>query len=245
MKILAAFVILSSGVFVAVGVPLSWTAAQPAKQGNTPAPSETDLVKKVLAARKEYQQSLVSLYGHYDKIGDRQRAKWVEEELKTFHLMVKPSYRLDLFDVPPETLKAEKNIPEANALYVEAMTYKGKGNGDEYTLNQRRAEILLQSVLKDYPESDKIADVAYQLGDLFEGRAYKQYDRAAAYFERSFQWHKGRASDARLRAAYIYDKLLQERGKAILMYREVITNDADPERIKIAERRLAELTAGR
>ena len=205
--------------------------------------SDSENVERVLAARKEYQASLVALYGHYEKSGDRGRMKWVEEELKSFHMMTKPSYRLDISDVPPATLEAKTNIKEANLLYVEAMRYKDKGGGTDYTLNQRRAEILLQEVLQKYPTSDKIADVGYQLGDLYESKAFKQYDRAAAYFERSFQWRKGVRTDAIMRAAYIYDRLLNERSKAIELYREEIANDTEQVRLKEAEKRLAELTS--
>lgn len=206
-------------------------------------PNDSEHVERVLAARKEYQASLVSLYQHYEKTADKGRMKWVEEELKTFHMMSKPSYRLDINDVPPATLEAKTNIKEANQLYVDAMKYKDKGGGNEYTLNQRRAEILLQEILQKYPSSDKIADVAYQLGDLYESKSFKQYDRAAAYFERSFQWRKGVRSDALMRAAYIYDRLLNERTKAIELYREEIQNDTEPARLKEAEKRLADLTS--
>ena len=162
----------------------------PAKAVPKPgASSDSESVERVLAARKEYQASLVALYQHYDKSGDRGRMKWVEEELKTFHMMNKPSYRLDISDVPPATLEAKTNIKEANLLYVDAMKYKDKGSGSDYILNQRRAEILLQEILQKYPTSDKIADVGYQLGDLYESRAFKQYNRAAAYFERDRKRH--------------------------------------------------------
>ena len=70
------------------------------------------------------------------------------------------------------------NVREANDLYRPAMEYKGKGFGNDYILNQRRAEMLLREILEKYPNSDKIADVAYQLGDIYESRAFKQYDRA-------------------------------------------------------------------
>lgn len=219
-------------------------AADPVKVAPKPsAPGDSEAVERVLAARKEYQASLVALYQTYEKTGDRGRMKWAEDELKAFHVMMKPSYRLDINDVPPATLEAKTNIKEANLLYVEAMKYKDKGSGSDYTLNQRRAEILLQEILQKYPTSDKIADVGYQLGDLYESRAFKQYDRAAAYFERSYQWRKGTRTDAIMRAAYIYDRLLGERGKAIELYREEIANDTEPARMKEAEKRLAELTS--
>lgn len=207
------------------------------------APTDGPQVERVIAARKEYQASLVALYQQYEKSGDKEKAKWVEEELKEFHLMNKPSYRLDIADVPPATLEAKANVKEANDLYIEAMKYAGRGSGSDYTLNQRRAEVLLREILEKHPTSDKIADVAYALGELYEGRSFKQYARAAAYFERSYQWQKGTRTDARMRAAYIYDKLLNERSKAIELYREQIANDTDEQRIKLAEKRLAELTS--
>src|SRR5262245_56184970 len=70
-----------------------------------PAGGEAELVEQVLAARRQYQQSLANLYELYAKTGDKERAKWVEEELKGFHLLAKPSYRLDVQDVPPPTLE--------------------------------------------------------------------------------------------------------------------------------------------
>jgi hypothetical protein len=218
-------------------------AADPPKPPADPKAADGPMVERAIAARKEYQASLVALYQQYEKTGDKERARWAEEELKEFHLINKPSYRLDILDVPPPTLEAKANVKEANDLYIEAMKYIDKGAGQEYTLNQRRSEVLLREILEKYPTSDKIADVAYSLGGLYEGKAFKQYGRAAAYFERSYQWQKGTRNDARMRAAYIYDRLMNERTKAIELYREQIANDTDEARIKIAEKRLAELTA--
>jgi len=206
---------------------------------------EAKLVQDLVAARQSYQKSLVALYQHYDMKGDRERSRWAEEELKNFHLTSKYSFRTDIADVPQEALVAKENIKEANDMFREAMKYKEKGTGTEYILNQRRCELLLQEILVKHKNSDKIADVAYQLGELYEGRAFKQYERAAAYFERVAVWKKGSRTDARLRAAYIYDKILNERSKAVNMYREEIANDTDPERIKFAESRIAELTSSR
>jgi tetratricopeptide (TPR) repeat protein len=222
------------------GLAFADQAKAPPRPGG---PNDAELVERVVAARKEYQQSLVALFEHYAKSGDRERAKWAEDELKAFHLTWKPSYRLDILDVPPPSLEAKVNVKEANELYRQAMLYKDKGFGTDYTLNQRRAELLLQEVLQKYPNCDKIADVAYQLGDLYEGRAYKQYDRAAAYFERAAQWRKGSGTDALLRAARLYDRSLNERGKAIELYRQVIETDTDAARIAEATRRRDELTS--
>jgi TolA-binding protein len=226
--------------------PLSDPKKNLPPEGGTPTnASDVELVERVIAARKDYENSLKALYEHYLKVGDKQRTQWVEQELMTYHLTWKPSYNLDVKDVPPPGLEAKVNVREANELYRAAMEYKGKGFGNDFVLNQRRAELLLREILEKYPNSDKIADVAYQLGEVYESRAYKQYDRAAKYYERSFQWVKGSRTDARLRAAVLYDKQLNERAKAIELYREEIAHDTDAERIKQAERRLGELTGNR
>lgn len=238
-------------------VAVGWaTAEQPSKPLTTPtkednagdlppaAPAVTDvqLVERCLTARKEYENSLKALYEHYAKAGDKQRLQWAERELMAYHMMWKPSYNLDVKDVPPPTLEAKVNVKEANELYRAAIQYKGKGFGDDYVLNMRRSELLFREILEKYPNSDKIGDVAYQLAEIYESRAYKQFDRAAKYYERVFQWVKTDRSDARLRAATLYDKQLNERSKAIQLYRAVLDHDTNPDRLKQAEKRLAELT---
>ncbi len=127
--------------------------------------SDYDLVKTVNASRARYRASLEKLRAHYLKVGNREKASWVAEELRAFHRAPKQAYRLDL-DVPSKELRAKKNDVRANQLYLMAMRYKDQGWGTDYGDNQRRAEILLRQLLTWYPESDKIGDAAYQLGDI-------------------------------------------------------------------------------
>jgi hypothetical protein len=220
--------------------PAAPAGGAPPKKSSGP-PTDVELVEKLLACRKEYRDCLENLRTHYITVGDVERAKWAEEELIQYHRIAKQAYRLEL-DVPPPTLQASYNIPEANDLYRRAMLFKDKGWNTDYTDNQRRAELLLQQLLTSYPQSDKIGDASYQLGDLYESKAYKQYPRAAQYFERCFQWNPTTQLDARLRAARIYDHQLLERKRAIELYRDVSTHDTDPKRLQEAQKRLAELS---
>ena len=213
-------------------------------QRSNAAVSDIELVERVLAGRREYQRSLEQLRSYYLSQGDVERARWAEEELRQYHRINKNAYRLEL-DVPPPTLQAAQNIPEANELYRRALTYKDKGWGSDYLDNERRAEILLQQLLTNYPQSNKIGDAAYQLGDMYEGKAYKQYRRAAQYFERSFQWNPNTQFDARLRAARIYDRHLMERGRAIELYRDVSSHETDSKQLQEARKRLLELSGGK
>jgi len=241
------------GILVAIAIAVLGCAKSARAQVSAPSvgaqpgqpPSDLDKVERVLAARREYQIALEQLRMHYLQVGDLERARWAEEELIQFHRILKQPYRLEL-DVPPPSLKAAYNIPEANELYRRAMSYKDKGwGGTDYIDNQRRAELLFQQILTNYPQSDKIDDAAYQLGDIYESRPYRQYRRAAQYYERCFQWNNNTQFDARLRAARLYDRHLQERTRAIELYREIITHETEPKRIEEAEKRVKELSAAK
>lgn len=204
-------------------------------------PSDVELVERLLAARREYQTTMEELRKHYIAVGDHEKAQWAEDELFQYHLIPKQAYRLDL-DVPPPNLQALHNYPEANELFRWAIQYKEKGGwGNDYVANQRRAELFFQQLLSNYPQSDKISDAAYQLGDIYEGRAYKQYGRAASYFERCFQWNPKTNFDARLRAARLYERQLNERARAIEIYQEIVQHETDTKRVEEAKTRLAAL----
>ena len=203
--------------------------------------SDVELVERLLSSRKEYQASLEALRAHYIGQSDLDRARWAEEELIQYHRIPKQAFRLDL-DVPPPKLEAAHNYPEANELYRQAMSFKDKGWGTDFVDNQRRAELLFQKLLSNYPQSDKISDTAYQLGDVYESRAYKQYPRAAAYFERCFQWNPKTQFDARMRAARLYERNLNDRNRAIEIYKEVISHETDDKRVEEARKRLADLS---
>lgn len=226
--------------------PASGGAAAAPKAPATGAgvPSDIDKVEKLLAARREYQASLEQLRAHYLAVGDAERAQWASDELTQYHRMLKQAYRLEL-DVPPPTLSGLQNINEANELYRRALNYKQNSGlpwTSTYVDNQRRAELLFQQLLSNYPQSDKIDDTAYQLGEIYEGNAFKQYRRAAQYYERCFQWNPKTHLDARLKAARLYDRNLQERTRAIEIYRDITTRETDPKRITEANKRLAELS---
>lgn len=229
--------------------PLLAQAPKPANpplppRATSAVPSDIELVERLLAARRDYQLTLEQLRAHYVKVGDVERTRWAEEELRQYHRIPKQAYRLEL-DVPPPTLQAAQNVPEANELFRRAMVYKDKGWGTDYIDNQHRAELLLQQLLTSYPQSDKIGDAAFQLGDLYEGKVFKQYRRAAQYYERCFQWNPNTHNEARIRAARLYDRQLMERARAIELYREVTTHETDQKRIGEAQKRLTELSGGK
>jgi TolA-binding protein len=216
----------------------------PTPDKRTSAKGDIVLVEELLANRKNYQVSLEKLRAHYIGAGDVERARRAEEELVQFHRIPKHPFRLEL-DVPPPTLQARDHIPEANELYRQATKFKDKGWGgsQDYIDNQLRAELLFQQLLTNYPKSDLMSNAAYQLGDIYEGKPFHQYDRAAAYFERCFQWNPQTHWDARLRAARLYERYQSERGHALDIYKEIVKRETDPKRLEEANKKVTELSA--
>jgi len=247
----SAVVVLLGALLLPLGTDLVSRAQGPApkdggKEDGTPRPpppraTEDKLVERVVEARREYQLSLERLRAHYLAVNDPKRVQWAEQELLEYHRILKQSFRVDVADAPAPNLEPKNNIPQANKLYREAAKYKDKGFGSDYVDNQRTAEQMLQQLLTLYPQCDKIGEAAYQLAEVYESKAFKQYERAAIYYERSFQWNKTSQSDARIRSARLYDKVLQNQPKAVRLYQEVIDHDTDNARVKEAETRLKAL----
>jgi tetratricopeptide (TPR) repeat protein len=224
---------------IVAGAPFAQQPATPPAKGNG---GDLELVKHLINVRKNYQKTLENLRLHYLRAGDIERAKWAEEELRQYQRIPKQAFILDL-DVPNPNLKGDTNVPEANKMLTWALTFKDKGFGNDYIDNQRRAEILLQDMLEKYPHSNKIHLAAFHLGDIYESKAYKQYRRAAAYYERCFQWNPKTHHDARMRAARLYDYEIKDRTRAIELYRDITTNETDPKTLQEANKRLSELSA--
>src|SRR5262245_11500132 len=96
-----------AGLFVLlllIGQTALWAQTNNAKDKKAGGPNNSaadhQLVERVLAARKEYQESLEALRAHYIAAGEIERARWAEDELLQYHRISKFAYRLEL-DVPP------------------------------------------------------------------------------------------------------------------------------------------------
>ncbi|MGF1582013.1 MAG: tol-pal system YbgF family protein [Gemmataceae bacterium] len=231
---------LCMSLALAMSIPVPAIAQSGDGSDDSQPKSDLALVERLLVARREYRKTLEKLRAFYIEQGTLDKAKWAEEELIGFHRVTKRAFRLEL-DVPPPTLRGKVNVLKANRLYILAMGYKGKGWGSDYTDNQRRAELLLRQLITQYPQSNRISDAAYQLGDLYEKKPYQHYKRAALYFERCYQWNPMTQFDARLRAARIYDKNLLNRDRAIDIYKEAARKEADQARVEEALGRIKEL----
>src|SRR5436305_14912919 len=103
------------GLVITLGILAPLLAQQGTPTKNVRPKDDLPLVRSLLEYRNKYQETLEQLRLYYISAGDLEKARWAEDELRQYHRMSKQSYRLAL-DVPPPTLDAKKNIPEANQM---------------------------------------------------------------------------------------------------------------------------------
>lgn len=222
--------------FVAVALlsphALSWE-----ESSSTVTDQERQLVQEVYQARESYQASLERLRAYYIHTNNEENRQWVEKELTAYHLVVKNPYLLEL-DLPSPDLKPDTSIPNANRLFREALDWLNRRTMLERDENYKRAELLFRRLIRDYPRSDKLDEACYYLGEIYSTKYFQQYRRSVAFFERVFLYEPNTNLDARLRAAYLYEKHFANQKRAIELYQEVLRREIDPTQTKEARRRL-------
>ena len=203
---------------------------------NSISDQERELVRNVYDTRKKYQDSLERLRSYYSQISHEENTVWVEKELTGYHLNLKSPYILDM-DLPVTTLKPGKNDNKANRMFREALDWLNRP-GLVREENTKRAEILLQRILHEHKDSDKIDEACYYLGEIYSSRYFQMYRRAVAYYERVFLYEPDTNLDARLRAANIYERNLGNSQQAIALYQQILSREIDPDQTREARRRL-------
>lgn len=208
-----------------------------------PDAGEVDFVENMAASREAYRQALDSLLKYYQSVGNATKAQWARTELRTFDQMVRYQY-IQPAEWTPKDLKAESAIPEADALYKKAIALYRESGGMIIVANRSKLQEALgffNQLIQQYPSSDKIDDAAYRAGRIYE--YLKNYELAAVYYQRAFQWNEATSYPARFRAAYVLDQRLKMRREALLLYREALVKEARfVENMEYAQARVAALS---
>lgn len=198
----------------------------PAEGYLMPGAGEADYVEAMAATREEYRQALQSLADYYASVGNATKLQWANTELKTFDQMVHYRY-LQPAEWFPEDLTAMNSIEEADVLYNEAITLYRQAGGFLFITSEaklRQALGLFNQVIQLYSSSDKIDDAAYRAAMIYEH--LKNYELAAVYFQRTFQWNEVTPYPARFRAAKIMDQRLRMRREALALYRLAVEKES-------------------
>ena len=191
-----------------------------------PGAGEVDYIEKLAAARDGYREALVNLITYYQSTGNAAKLQWARNELRTYEQMVHYQYLMP-GEWAPEQLQATESIAEADELYAQAMSLFRQSGGLVLVTNEaklRQALQLFNQVISDYPSSDKIDDAAYRAGRIYEH--FRDYQLAAVFYQRTFQWNDQTRYPARFRAAYILDHRLRMRNEALALYKLAVEKEA-------------------
>lgn len=208
-----------------------------------PGATEVDLVEKMAAARSGYYASLQDLIDYYRCNGDMVKLNWATKELQT--LGVVPQYKfLMAAEVASPNLRASDSIKAADLLFADAQQLNSKARAMVVAVDDnllRAALSKYNEVIQKYPTSDKIDDAAYRAAEIYQH--FQDYEIAATYYQRAFQWNNETKFPARFKAAYILDQKLNKTKEALTLYRLAYQCEARyPANRDYAKSRILQLT---
>lgn len=198
--------------------------------------NEDQLTHAVTISRENYRRSLNELKQYYQGTGNQLRLQKAIRELDALDTVPQPLYTNEgLGNI--QTGQKLQNIEEANILLKDALMYK-----KSYSKKNRIIAIKrLEKLIADYPNSDKIGDAAFEIAETYAGIYIHDYESAARYYLKSYQLNPDIQHPALLKAAEMYDKMLEDRSKAILIYRQAAQYSPDEKSRQKAQARLAVL----
>jgi TolA-binding protein len=222
-----------------VGGPAS---AAPVREPFPPG-AELAIVEQVVDSRQQYEESLVKLIDHYSQTGQDRKLRQAQDELNGLRKVTKFDY-VSLLDVLTTTPKPIKSIPEADRLFTDAMTYKNYP-ADVFFFGKKdhlqKALRKFQQLILQYPESDKVAESAYRMAEIYEGPSFNEFYLAARYYEAAYRWNPKLPYPALWRAAQNYDTRLHNYAEAKRVYEMCTKESPSPDILQRSQRRLEEL----
>ena len=215
---------------------------EPQPEVNLSGMGEVGLVEEVARVRKAYGRALVALKDYYVSRAVNAKIEWIESELAAFDKVPKIQY-LVVAELAGPNLRPTRHIDAADQLFKEGMNYKdypafppGKKEYLKVALDK------FQTIIEKYPESDKIGDAAFRLGEMYGGWYFQDWARAVQSYERCWQWDPGTPYPALFNAAKIYDDKLKNRVKAVELYNRVVAESKDQGLVSQAQDRIKALT---
>ncbi len=200
---------------------------------------ESQIANSVISARESYKRALEEIIQYYMDIGNHLKLKSARKELKALNKVPQRKYLSDK-DVIGE-ISPSKNIEDANILFQDGKAYKNPLNIVKRKSKLISAATRFKKILKDYPESDKADDAAYELAEIYEGYYFKDYEGAAFYFVKCYSLNEQTDRPARYKAALVYDNHLADYVEAARHYKMALDTCKDTDYLAIAKTRLEQL----
>lgn len=187
------------------------------------------LVELTVSARSEWKDAVVATREAYEQQGKPLHAELIQSVIERYDPVYVYMYYLDA-EIPGPDLKPTRVAPEADQMYERAMDLHEGGKGllhlklnPDYD-KQRQALTLFKELVRKYPDSTKIALAAYRIAEIYKDY-FQENVRAVHWYERAWQWDPDIDQPARFQAATVYDIRMQNKDKAVELYRESMEHD--------------------
>jgi tetratricopeptide (TPR) repeat protein len=171
------------------------------------------------------------------------KRQWAKKELEALDAIPQYDYIIEASIAGPD-LKASQEIPEADDLYYEALVLEDEARKMVILKDNELLRLALDrynTLIKNYPTSDKIDDAAFKAGKIYYD--FKDYTIAVLYYQRTYEWDPETVYPARYKTAYVLDYKLHQRASALEMYQQALEHDALTETQRLnAKERITELT---
>jgi len=227
MKLVAAVGVATVCVLVVAGV-----AAQ--QRGE-----EFNKVETMAQARAQYYDCLQALVEYYDHAGNKFQMTRAMKELQSFEEMEKYDYITVVEQVSFPT--SMETVLEANNLFDEARQLQMA-----FDIVSKKAKLNValgkyKQILRKFPASDKVPQVCYYIGQIYEGPYFQDYPIAAKYYEKSFELDPNSKLQAGFHAAKIYYRNLKDYGNAIRLCNAVVQDSGSDAERRLCQQYLDEL----
>ncbi len=212
--------------------------------------AEHEMVENVVSSREGYLDSMDALAQYLEKKeGDSHKTYIIHNAIGRFH--PEETYMYLLFvELSSEQLRPARVIEEANEIYREALALNRKGRtipaAADYE-RERKALVLFRSLIRRFPDSTRIPQSAFFIGEIYK-EYFREHYLAVLWYKRAMKWDPRIALPVRFQIAVQYDFNLGNKEKALEYYRAALKYEQpfrsnanySFDRIKDLEKELAE-----
>ena len=189
---------------------------------------ELQFADKVQKSRQTYQADLENLVNYYAQSGQYLKLRHAREELNYF-VTFSPIDYVRKIDPPRRAAKGTEYIEEAEILYQDGIMYKEYPDLFDKKKRLFMAVARFDRLLTKYPQSERVDDAAFMLGEIRGGYYFKEWDVALDLYEKCVEWNADTPHPARFRAAEIYLKKMRDYDRAAAYFRWSANNDLSPD----------------
>ena len=203
---------------------------------------ERVLVESVVLARQRFLQAVQDMLRLYDP--SVYKARRLQNVLDRFDPVRTYMYFLSV-EIPPADVRATEVIPAAEALYDKAYKLYREGKvlpGVTDYKKERQALVTFLELARNHSRSTRAPLAAYHIGEIYK-EYFNEDVRAVHWYSRAWQWDPNITKPARFQAAVVYDLRLQNKAKAVDLYRQVLQHEQfNASNVRYARERIKHLT---